>query len=231
MTFGTAREKNAAWYVDTTVCLRRSRYGRVFRDRPQIVDGRARRRARRPRRHTARPSRSAPGLGRNCVALADHFDRVVGVDIAPEMIRQSRALVDDGRCHLRVVRRRRSVAGRHRQRRLRALVHGVPAHPRSRRDRGVLGRGGAGAASPAAWSRSSGTTRRRNGSGGCARAVLATLQRTGLRREAHRRNAAQFLGTTVDVSRIRTTLDRGRHGAAQDRGRRHAVLLGVGRKA
>ena len=39
------------------------------------------------------------------------------------------------------------------------------------------------------------------------RVVLSTLQRTGLKRETHARNAPQFLGTTVDVARIRRVLD------------------------
>lgn len=36
-----------------------------------------------------------PGLGRICKALAAHFDRVVGLDVSAEMVRQARELVDD----------------------------------------------------------------------------------------------------------------------------------------
>lgn len=38
-----------------------------------------------------------PGLGRVCLAMAEHFDRVVGVDVSAEMVRQARELVTDPR--------------------------------------------------------------------------------------------------------------------------------------
>jgi SAM-dependent methyltransferase len=41
------------------------------------------------------------GLGRICLALAGRFDRVVGFDISPEMVRRGRELISDPRVELR----------------------------------------------------------------------------------------------------------------------------------
>jgi SAM-dependent methyltransferase len=42
------------------------------------------------------------GLGRVCLALRERFDRVVGYDIAPEMLRQAAELVKDEKIELRL---------------------------------------------------------------------------------------------------------------------------------
>ncbi|HEU5034211.1 MAG TPA: class I SAM-dependent methyltransferase [Mycobacteriales bacterium] len=42
------------------------------------------------------------GMGRICLALADRFDHVVGVDIAREMLRRAGELVDDERVEFRL---------------------------------------------------------------------------------------------------------------------------------
>ena len=42
------------------------------------------------------------GLGRICLALRERFDRVVGFDIAPEMLRQAAELVTDDAIELRL---------------------------------------------------------------------------------------------------------------------------------
>jgi SAM-dependent methyltransferase len=42
------------------------------------------------------------GLGRVCLALADRFDRVTGVDVAPEMVRRANELVADPRIEFRI---------------------------------------------------------------------------------------------------------------------------------
>jgi SAM-dependent methyltransferase len=42
------------------------------------------------------------GLGRVCLALADRFDHVVGVDISPAMVRQARELVTDPEVEFRL---------------------------------------------------------------------------------------------------------------------------------
>ena len=42
------------------------------------------------------------GLGRICLALREHFDTVIGFDIAPEMLRQGEQLVKDSGVELRL---------------------------------------------------------------------------------------------------------------------------------
>jgi SAM-dependent methyltransferase len=39
------------------------------------------------------------GLGRICLALADHFDEVTGIDIAPSMVERATDLVDNPKVH------------------------------------------------------------------------------------------------------------------------------------
>lgn len=201
----SAAKKNAAWYVDTTVSYDNPDMESFFATGRKIVDTALAGSPVAPSQHGLAVEIGS-GLGRNCVALAEHFERVVGVDIAPEMIRQSRALVDNPRVTFE-------------------LCDGADLSPIAsgtadfvisftvfqhipevavieaylRESARILRPGGVAAfqwnnqASERKW-------RRR-------RAVLATLQRTGLRRETHQRNAVQFLGTTVDLDRIKAALD------------------------
>lgn len=43
-----------------------------------------------------------PGVGRICLALAEHFDRVTGIDVSAEMVERARDFVDDDRIELLV---------------------------------------------------------------------------------------------------------------------------------
>jgi SAM-dependent methyltransferase len=141
------------------------------------------------------------------VALAEHFDHVVGVDIAPEMLRQSRELVDDARVVFELCEGAD----------LSAVATGAADFVLSftvfqhipdvsvidaylAEAARVLRPGGVIAFQ---WNNQASQRRWR-----LRRALLSTLQRTGLRREVHRRNAPQFLGTTVDLARMQTTLER-----------------------
>lgn len=88
-----ARE-NAAYYVDTSLSYERPDMERFFETGRAVV-------------HEAlieaptKPTGSAcaveigSGLGRVCAALREHFDHVVGIDIAPSMVDQARMLVTD----------------------------------------------------------------------------------------------------------------------------------------
>jgi SAM-dependent methyltransferase len=38
-----------------------------------------------------------PGLGRVCLAMAEHFEQVIGIDVSAEMVRRARELVNDPR--------------------------------------------------------------------------------------------------------------------------------------
>ena len=90
-----ARE-NAAWYVDTTLHYDDPDMAKFFAAGRQIV-GEAFVDA------PVQPERRAValdigcGLGRISVALAEHFDHVIGIDISPEMIERARAAVADER--------------------------------------------------------------------------------------------------------------------------------------
>ncbi len=202
----SAAKRNAAWYVDTTVAYDDPDMPAFFATGQKIVATALAGSPVAPARRELAVEIGS-GLGRNCLALAEHFDRVVGVDIAPEMVRQSRELVDDPRVSFELCEGAD----------LSAIATGAADFVLSftvfqhipevgvieaylRESARILRPGGVAAFQ---WNNQASERRWR-----MRRAVLSTLQRTGLRREAHQRNAAQFLGTTVDLRRIETTLDR-----------------------
>ena len=89
-------QENAAWYVDTSLSYEEPDMDRFFATGEQIV----------AEALLAAPVQPAgrglaveigPGLGRICRALAEHFDRVVGIDVSAEMVAQARSLVPDPR--------------------------------------------------------------------------------------------------------------------------------------
>ena len=87
---------NAAWYVDTSLDYETPDMDRFFETGRRVVaealdDAPA-----------TPPGRSlaveiGSGLGRVCLALADRFDRVVGIDISSEMVRRARETVTEDR--------------------------------------------------------------------------------------------------------------------------------------
>ncbi len=87
---------NAAWYVDTSLDYEAPDMERFFETGRRVVaealDGAP---ASPPGRALAVEIGS--GLGRVCLALADRFDRVVGIDISSEMLRRAREVVADDR--------------------------------------------------------------------------------------------------------------------------------------
>ncbi len=198
----SAASASAAFYVDTTVSYDNPDMDAFFATGEQIVA-----QALAP----VAPARRAlaveigAGLGRNCAALAAHFDQVVGIDIAPEMIRQASELVTDERV--------RFVLGEGVDLSVIAdasadfvLSFTVFQHIPDRSvieayvaEAGrVLRPGGVFAFQ---WNNQSSELRWR-----IRRAALVTLQKTGLRRERYHRNAVAFLGTTVSVARIERAL-------------------------
>lgn len=95
-----ARE-NAAWYVDTSLDYEAPDMQRFFETgravvRQALLDA------------PITPSRRevaleiGPGLGRVCLALADEFDEVVGIDVSEEMVTRARELVPDPRVSFHV---------------------------------------------------------------------------------------------------------------------------------
>src|SRR3954465_1282285 len=81
-------KENAAWYVDTSLHYDDPDLDQFFATGRKIVD----------QALTHAPDDWTPaglaveigsGLGRIALALADRFDKVIGVDISPEMIQQA----------------------------------------------------------------------------------------------------------------------------------------------
>ncbi|HEV2369046.1 MAG TPA: methyltransferase domain-containing protein, partial [Acidimicrobiales bacterium] len=88
-------ETNAAWYVDTTVAWDEPDMEQFFATGRRIVAEAL---------DEAPPGAPLPegrsmaveigsGLGRVCAALADRYDRVVGIDVAAGMVERARQLV------------------------------------------------------------------------------------------------------------------------------------------
>jgi SAM-dependent methyltransferase len=88
-----ARE-NAAWYVDTTCDYDHPDMDKFFEDGQRIVQVALLEAPIQPAKRGLAVE-LGPGLGRICRALAEHFDRVVGVDVSQEMVQKARSLVDD----------------------------------------------------------------------------------------------------------------------------------------
>src|SRR5437868_4492511 len=96
-----AARMNAPWYVDTSLDFEQQDMESFFSTCRTIVAEAL------DESPTAPPDRSVTveigsGLGRVCLALADRFDRVVGIDISPEMVQRASELVTDPRVSFRV---------------------------------------------------------------------------------------------------------------------------------
>ena len=199
-----AAKKNAAWYVDTSISYEQPDMEAFFETGRKIIENAYGQSPVRPVGHDLAVEIGS-GLGRNCLALAEHFAHVVGVDISPEMIRRSNELVIDERVefHLGEGADLSSVATGSADFVMSFTVfQHIPEvaviQSYLREAARVLRPGGVVAFQ---WNNQSSELRWR-----IRRALLAALQRTGLRRETHDRNATQFLGTTVDLGRIESTL-------------------------
>ena len=199
-----AAKTNAAWYVDTTVSFDEPDMDEFFATGRKIIDGAYDGSPVKPAGHDLAVEIGS-GLGRNCLALADRFKHVVGIDISPEMIRQSNELVDDKRVEFRLGEGA-DLSGVASESADFVMSFTVFQHipevgviQSYLRETGrVLKPGGVAAFQ---WNNQSSELRWR-----IRRAVLATLQKLRLRRETHQRNAVQFLGTTVDLPHIESTL-------------------------
>lgn len=199
-----AARKNAAWYVDTSISYDKPDMGVFFETGRKIVEDAYVRSPVKPASHDLAVEIGS-GLGRNCLALTDHFAHVVGVDIAPEMIRQSKDLVTDPRVefHLGEGADLSGVATCSADFVMSFTVFQhipeVSVIQSYLREAGRILRPGGVLAFQ--WNNQASELKWR-----VRRVVLSTLQATGLRRESHERNAVQFLGTTVDLSHIESTL-------------------------
>ncbi len=200
----SAAKASAAFYVDTTVSYDNPDMDAFFATGHKIVDQALAPVA--PAGHRLAVEIGS-GLGRNCVALADHFDEVIGVDIAPEMIRQASELVSQENVKFVLTEGAD----------LSAVADGsadfvlsftvfqhipdISVIEAYIAEAGrVLAPGGVFAFQ---WNNQSSELRWR-----VRRSVLATLQKIGLKKDPYRRNATQFLGTTVSVPRVCGSLTR-----------------------
>jgi SAM-dependent methyltransferase len=198
--------RNAAWYVDTSLAyddpdLEQFAAGgeqivtRLFDEAPVAPSGHA------------LAIEIGSGLGRVCDALARRFDRVVGVDVSPEMVRQATELVTNPAVSFRVGDGV-GLDGIETGSADLVLSFTVFQHiPRARIVHGYL-------AEAARVLRPGGLLAFQwNNEPGAAwwavrRTALSALQRSGMRAERFRRNAPAFLGTRVPLTPVRRTLER-----------------------
>jgi SAM-dependent methyltransferase len=92
---------NAAYYVDTSLDYDAPDMERFLDTGRRIVSIAVDEAPVQPER-TGLAVEIGCGLGRVCLALRERFDRVVGYDIAPEMLRQAGELVSDDAIELRL---------------------------------------------------------------------------------------------------------------------------------
>lgn len=192
---------NAPWYVDTSLEYDDIDLDRFFETGRRIAA-----------EAVVRVSVDAPhelaveigcGLGRVAIALADRYDKVIAVDVSAEMLARAQkherveyvlgdgstlSGIEDASADLVVT----FTVFQH--------IPSVRVIERYIEEAGrVLRPGGSFVFQ---WSNEPGALRWR-----ARRALLGTMHRLG-RRERYGRNAAQFLGSRVPMSRIRATLDR-----------------------
>jgi len=196
-------KENAAWYVDTSLSFDDPDMEQFWEQGERIVQlalddppGRA-------PSGTELAVEIGSGLGRNCKALARRFDRVVGVDIAPEMVRRATELVPEAEFCLVDGASIAPVADASADFVLSFTVFqhipDVDVIERYIVEAGrVLCAGGVFAFQ---WNNEPG-----HRAWTARRTWLAALQRTGLRRERYGRHASQFLGSKVPLARIERAL-------------------------
>jgi SAM-dependent methyltransferase len=199
--------RNAVWYVDTSLDYDDPDLDRFFETGRVIVSEALENAPAAPSGHGLAVEIGC-GLGRICRALADRFDRVVGVDISAEMLKQAQEHVQEPNVEfvlgdgvsLDVLESGTAdlvlsfTVFQH--------IPSVDVICRYLTEAGrVLKPGGVFVFQ---WNNESGAFRWR-----VRRAVLSVLQRTGLRREKHGRNAPEFLGSRVPISTIEPALEAG----------------------
>jgi SAM-dependent methyltransferase len=198
-----ARE-NAAWFVDTSLAYDDPNMEKFFANGEEIV------------RYALDGSPVAPaghglaleigsGLGRICKALSGHFDRVIGVDISPEMVAKATDLVGSDKVTFRLGDGA-SLAGVDDASVDLVLSFTVFQHIPSievieayLREAGrVLKPGGVFVFQ---WNNTPGARR-----WAARRWLLSLLQRTGVSRERYGRHAPEFLGSRVPLGRVEAAL-------------------------
>lgn len=206
---------NAPWYVDTSLDFTAPDMVAFFDTGHRIVaealDG------------TDAVGRGAlaveigSGLGRVCLALADRFDRVVGVDVSPEMVRRARELVTADNVEF-VLGDGSSLEGISDESADLVLSFTVFQHiPDVSVIEGYIVDGARilrpGGSLVFQWNNESGSRLWR-----IRRSVLGALQRSGIKRERHMRHDPAFLGSRVPLPLVEAALRRGGLELVQTRG-------------
>ncbi|HJR19039.1 MAG TPA: class I SAM-dependent methyltransferase [Actinomycetota bacterium] len=199
-----AARTNAAWYVDTSLSFDSPDLQQFFETGRTVARAAIEEASVQPAGRGLAVEIGS-GLGRICKALAERFDRVIGLDISAEMVKRAKELVPDEKISFEVS------SGTD----LRPLADGaadlvltftvfqhipdVAVIEGYVREAGrVLKPGGVFVFQ---WNNTPGARR-----WAFKRSLLGFLQRTGLRAERHRRNAPEFLGSRVPLSRMREAL-------------------------
>ena len=199
---------NAAWYVDTSLDYEQPDMER-FWETGQVIVGDAL-----DHDPPATPAGTGlaveigPGLGRICLALADRFDRVVGVDISEEMVRQAREAVKNPKVSF-IVGDGATLTGVETGSADLVMSFTVFQHisDASVTERYIAEAGRVlkpGGLMVFQWNNEPGARRWR-----IRRAILSTLQRLHIKGEALQRHDAAFLGTKVPLARITKALQDG----------------------
>jgi SAM-dependent methyltransferase len=196
--------ENAPWYVDTTLSFDDPDMEQFLLDGARIVRDALDGAPAAPERHEVAVEIGS-GLGRVVRSLADRFDHVIGIDIAPEMVERAGQLVQDPRVEFRLGDGR-SLAGIADGSVDLVLSFTVLQHiPDPAIIEGYVREAGRvlrpGGLFVFQWNNEPGHRR-----WVVRRWWLTALQRTGLRPERFGRHAPQFLGSRVPMARIERAL-------------------------
>jgi len=197
---------NAVWYVDTSLSFDAPDLERFFETGRRVVaealDGSP---VQPPGNDLA--VEIGAGLGRICRALAERFDRVVGIDVSSEMLNRARELVDEPRITFEVGDGTTLEPLAPRSADL-ILSFTVFQHiPSTRVIENYIAEAGRvlkpGGLFVFQWNNTPGARR-----WALRRTLLDLAQRVGVT-ERYGRNARAFLGSRVPLPRIRRALERG----------------------
>ena len=199
--------RNAVWYVDTSLDYDKPDLDRFFETGKTIVSEALDDAPVKPSGNGLAVEIGC-GLGRICQALSARFDRVIGVDISPEMLKRAAEYVQGPKVEF-VLGDGVSLSALETASADLVLSFTVFQHIPSvsvicdyLTEAGrVLKPGGVFVFQ---WNNEPGALQWR-----VRRAVLSSLQRTGLRRERYGRNAPEFLGSRVPLSQVEPALNKG----------------------